>query len=135
MLIIFLTQVLIRHLWKLKRVVFLHWCLTFVSLLPFNVKPTLSTNNRLVDFWTKIFGQIPSRPKCLISAEWNDRVTSGRYKWHHAILSIDIPPTDILSTVFASTVCVVSEFCSNLNISRAMFRCSKHRDIAIIVYT
>jgi hypothetical protein len=35
MLFIFLTPVLIRHLWKLNTVVFLHWCLIHAVLLMF----------------------------------------------------------------------------------------------------
>ncbi len=34
MLLIFLTPVLIRHLWPLKTVVFPHWCLIRAVLLP-----------------------------------------------------------------------------------------------------
>jgi hypothetical protein len=33
MLFIFSTPVLIRHMWQLKKVVFLHWCLMCVVLL------------------------------------------------------------------------------------------------------
>jgi hypothetical protein len=34
----FLTQVLIKHLWQLKRVVYLHWCLIcVVSLVEYGV--------------------------------------------------------------------------------------------------
>ena len=33
MLLIFSTPVLIRHLWQLKTVVFLHWCLICAALL------------------------------------------------------------------------------------------------------
>ena len=33
MLFVFSTQVLIRHMWQLKTVVFLHWCLICALLL------------------------------------------------------------------------------------------------------
>jgi hypothetical protein len=38
MLLIFSTPVLIRHLWQLKTVVFLHWCLIRTVLLFTSVK-------------------------------------------------------------------------------------------------
>jgi hypothetical protein len=37
MLFIFSTPVLIRHLWQLKTVVFLHWCLIYAVLLKRNI--------------------------------------------------------------------------------------------------
>ncbi len=42
MLFIFSTLVLIRHLWQLETIVFLHWCLICVVLL--------SKNGRFLDF-------------------------------------------------------------------------------------
>ncbi len=38
MLFIFSTPVLIRHLWQLKAVVFLHWCLMCAAPLHKNVR-------------------------------------------------------------------------------------------------
>ncbi len=51
MLFIFLTPVLIRHLWQLKTVVFLHRCLICVVLLS---APSLATNIRLGCFCPEV---------------------------------------------------------------------------------
>jgi hypothetical protein len=40
----FLTPVLIRHLWQLKTVVFLHWCQLRALLLCDNLKQWLDSN-------------------------------------------------------------------------------------------
>ncbi len=45
MLLIFSTTVFIRHLWQLKKVVFLHWCLIRAVLnIQFMTKPTVLVN-------------------------------------------------------------------------------------------
>ncbi len=41
MLFIFSTPLLIRHLWQLKRVLFLHWCLIWAILLIDDEHPSL----------------------------------------------------------------------------------------------
>jgi hypothetical protein len=45
---IFSTPELIRHLWQLKTIVFLHWCLICAVLLDFNEADTLKSNSILI---------------------------------------------------------------------------------------
>jgi hypothetical protein len=54
----FLMPVLIRHLWQLKTVVFLHWCLIHAALLAPNVISTQQAFENfqfwMSDLWHKI---------------------------------------------------------------------------------
>ena len=55
MQLIFSTKELIRHLWQLKTVVFLYWCLLCVVLLKLNgKKATLKTARKNTDYKFKI---------------------------------------------------------------------------------
>ncbi len=52
MLFIFSTPVLIRHLWQLKTVFFLHWCLIFAVLLV-SLCSTLTAHVCSLSMWMK----------------------------------------------------------------------------------
>jgi hypothetical protein len=55
MLFIFSTPVLIRHLWQLKTVVFLHWCLIRTVLLGLVEMKKFKSNSQLIHFHQKVW--------------------------------------------------------------------------------